>query len=299
MKAKRRGRLVHTIKGLGARMPASQPVPVDLNDTAPVDVTGKEISVLIPRAAPIPKPERVCPHGGIYLGGLAICGECEQTNVDDLFGLAVLYIAGIAARKVRVVTSTIDDCTMVAIMALIEPKNRARILKAKEPDALAMTIAQRAIMRAYRRITPTLVSQMSFPGDNTNKELETSERLEVLDAETEIQKEKQAWANAYYQRAHVFPGIGLLWTAANLNRLQIILDEAKRALPTKPFSVWMVINMRLGLGEDMREHSWQEITENVPPAWKNITERQVRYAYQEGLKSIKAHLINSRCPIKK
>src|SRR5438094_9934366 len=105
MKAKRRGRLVHTIKGPGARR-SDQPVPVQTPE--PVDVTGTEISVLIPRAAPLPKPDRVCPHGGIYLGSTALCGECEQTDVNELFGLAVLYTARKATRKVLVATSTID-----------------------------------------------------------------------------------------------------------------------------------------------------------------------------------------------
>lgn len=301
MKAKRRGRLVHTIRGQGARLPESKPVTADSTATAPVDVTGTEISVLIPRAAPIPKPERVCPHGGIYLGGMALCGECEQRDANELFGLAVLYTARKAARKIQVVTSTVDDCVMTAVMALVYPKNKTKILKANNPDAMAYTIAERAIKRLYRSgsVKSMSVGKMSFENiENDDLAETTSQKLEYLDGMVQVQQEKQHWADACYERARVFPGIGLLWTEKNLNRLQIVLDEAKRLLPTKTFSHWIVINMRLGLSEGMQEHTWEEIAEQVT-TFKEITERMVRYAYNEGLKSIKAHLINSLMPDKK
>jgi hypothetical protein len=263
-------------------------------------VTGTEISVLIPRAAPIPKPERTCPHGGIYLGSTALCAECEQTDVDELFGLAVQHTARKAAQKIRVVTSTMDDCFMTAVLALVHPKNRMRILKANSPDAMAYRIAEKAIMKLFRSRSAKAmpVGWMEFSDDENvadDKTETTSQRIEALDGMIQVQEEKQKWANACYERARVFPGIGLLWTEKNLNRLQIVLDEAKKLLATKPYSLWMVINMRLGLSEGMIEHKWEDIAEQVS-TWKPLTVRQVKYAYEQGLRSMKAHLVNTLMP---
>ena len=296
MKAKRRGRLVHTIRGPGARVPEPQPVPV----IAPtVDVTGTEISVLIPRAAPIPKPERMCPHGGIILGGITICVECDRTNnQDNLFGLAVLHVCRKAAMKVRVATSTIDDAMMTAVMALIAPKNRMSVLRAKEPDAMAMLIAKRAIMRMYRRgrsVQSIPVAWMHFPLQPDKEEASTNTRLSELSDRLVVSEDAQRWQQACYERVRTFPGIGLLWNNKNLNWLQIVLDEAKRGLQTTPFSVWTIISMRLGLGEGMNEHDWQEIADQVS-SWKTVNERQVRYAYQQGLQFMRVHILNSLVP---
>jgi hypothetical protein len=296
VKANRHGRLVYTIKGFGARLPEPQPVAVET--PPPVDVTGTEISVLIPRAAPIPKPERVCPHGGIHLGKIIVCAECGRADADELFGLAILYMAHRAARRVFVATNEMDDCVMTAVMALNTPKSRTEILRAKEPDAMAMTIAKRAIIKMYRRgrsVQSMPVGWMNFPLQSDKEEASTNTRLGVLGDAISASEAKQKWQEACYERVRTFPGIGLLWNEKNLNRIQIVLDEAKRGLQTTPFSVWKIISMRLGLGEGMKEHDWREIAEQVS-SWKTVNERQVRYAYQQGLQYMKSHLINSLMP---
>jgi hypothetical protein len=293
MKARRRGTLVHTEQGPGA-IPKPQPISVE---SVPVDVTGAEISVLQPRTASTPKPERVCPHGGIYLGTIAVCGECGQADVEELFGLAVINLCARVARKHYVPFSSQDDNFMVAAAALVEPKNRKKIISANTPDAMAYRIAEYAILKTFRRTRSVRLSTVG--GMNFDDDLSTSKRLEVISKNEVLRQEADEWSQACYERVRTIPGIGVLWTDANFTRLQVAIDEAKKELATRPFSVWMVIAMKLGIGEGMDEYEWSEIAEHFADSGVSLNVRQCKYAYDKGLESMKNHILNSMMPLKK
>ena len=54
--------------------------------------------------------------------------------------------------------------------------------------------------------------------------------------------------------------------------------------------------MRLGLSEGTEEHSWKDIACSLAPAWDPVTPRQVKYAYDNGLKFLKVHLMRTLVP---
>jgi hypothetical protein len=264
-----------------------------------------------PAEAKPSEPVRVCPHGGIYIGEIAICGECAHASqtTEDVFGAALLDIARKASWSVRVRTETPDDCAMVAVLAMLG--NRKRILTAKSPAAMAMTIAQRAIQKLYRKNIPLAVSQMSFGGSedgNRNIDPTTSQRLGWLEMEgfkpiwsdpNDFGPDPEAWSpwsKQSYERIRTIPGINLLWTAENFRRVQIFLDEAKALLPTRPFSVWSVINLHFGINEGQSKLTWEVIAAELSPSWKPLTARQVRYACQEGLKQMRVYLLQKLLP---
>jgi len=320
MRANRHGKgYVYTERGPDVfRKEPPRPFIVKPDDENVPSVSTPSSVVLSP-----PQPEPICPHNGIYFGGVAICGECLRDRrgkgvdekqlaqeTENLFGLAVLHTCNRVARKNLVRSVPLDDCVMTAALALVNPKSKKQILTAKNPEAMAYTIAKRAIQKLYRggkSVKSLAVSQIAVANDE-GQDLSVSDAIGLL-AEPQWQKGDRAafnsvkmtrkvydaWAERCYERVRVFPGIKLLWTDENLNRLRMVLDEAKKLLPTRPFSHWIVISMKIGY--DMPAHTWSQIAEQVSPSWKRLTERQVQYAYNEGLKMMKTHLLSKLLPV--
>jgi hypothetical protein len=327
MRASRRGSYVYTERGAGAEIKAApRPFIVKLDDETTVS------SPAAPTRKIEPKPELVCPHSGIFIGGTLICVECLCERIPDkaqraeeeqrLFGVAVLAICKQAAFKNKLASIPVEDCLMTAALELIRPQNQKKILAAetKNPGGLAYTIATRAIQKLYRRksVADLSVGQMNF--GSGDEDFSVSSRLDYLhgirrfgtnqdiggtpDSSTGVasdsvlvSEEQIEWAACCYQRVRVFPGIKLLWTDENLKRLRVVLDEAKAILPTKPFSVWLIIDMKIGFSQGMTQYTWEEIAKQVSSSWKPVTERQVRYAYDQGLAAMKAHLISKLLPV--
>jgi len=144
------------------------------------------------------------------------------------------------------------------------------------------------------------VGMMKFgsPGDDSDPLETTSQRLEYFDAIRQISEQKEDWGRQCYERAREFPGLNLVWTEENFNRLQRAIDSGRRKLPKRPFDAWLVIDMRLGLSEEMKEHGWQEIANHFSSPWKRMTPRQAKYAYDTALTFLKSHLIKTLVPEK-
>ncbi len=327
MKASRRGSYVYTERGAGAEIKvAPRPFIVKLDD----ETTSSSPTTSTRKIEP--KPELVCPHSGIFIGGTLICAECLHERIPDkeqraeeeqrLLGIAVLAICKQAAFRNKLSSVLVEDCLMTAVLELIRPQNQRKILaaEAKNPGGLAYTIASRAIQKLYRRksVADLSVGQMNF--GSGDEDFSVSSRLDYLhgisrfgtnqdsggtsDSSTGVagdsvlvSEEQIEWAAYCYERVRVFPGIKLLWTDENLKRLRIVLDEAKAILPTKPFSVWLIIDMKIGFSQGMTQYTWEEIAKQVSSSWKPVTERQVRYAYDQGLAVMKAHLISKLLPV--
>jgi len=294
MRAKRNGSTyVYTQPASGAFVREDTPAEVEaIPVTTPQDVIHNPLSAVI--------PERVCPHGGVYFHDMCVCGVCGGDD-DNLFGLAVMHVARKTAYKVPVTSDvfTFDDVVMTCATALVA--NRKRILTAKNPTALAFTIAHRAALKLYRsRSVKTMaVGRMKFESGEETQHLETTtQRLEYLDALRQYSEEQEQWARQCYERARVFPGLNLMWTAENFDRLQEAIESGRRQLPLHPFDVWRVIDMRLGLSEGMEEHSWKDLASSVSRPWDHVTvtARQAKYAYDSGLKFLKVHLMRTLVP---
>jgi hypothetical protein len=287
------------------------------------------------------KPEPLCPHNGISIGGVLICEKCLRDTIKDpvqladekgrLFGNAILSVCKKSAFRHRVISESIDDCTIVAVLEILKSKNQKAILKARDPGAMVYTIACRAIKKLYRRgrsVVALSVGQMNFGSEKSNdKDFSVTSRLDYLDGKMRFGVDQDSgwtsdsstgacvegwvadnsafagrsqdeWAQLCYERARTIPGIGLLWNKENWTRLHVALDEAKKLLPIKPFSVWLVIDMRIGFSQGMKQQTWAAIAEQVSPSWKRVTERQVRYAYDQGLATMKAHLLSMLMPVR-
>jgi hypothetical protein len=282
MRAKRRGRLVYTERGPGAEI---KPTPSPL---VPVLVTARNQVIYNPPAVVV--PEEVCPHGGLLLHDVPVCGICSNGGEEQI-GLALMFIARKTSYHIPVASASRDDVMMVAALALVA--NGHRVLKAKNPTGMAFTIAKRAVLKMYRNRSVQSMgeSQMNLPDV---PELETStQRLDFLTNKHEKKEMYAAWVGECYERVRIFPGIGLMWTAKNLKRLQEAIEEGKRDLPSQH---WRIIDMRLGLSEGMKEHKWTEIADIISPSWKPIPEHQVRRAYHAGLDFLREHLVKTLMP---
>jgi hypothetical protein len=283
MRAKRRGTYVYTERGPGAKPAPSPPSPVE---SVLVTTPNQFISNPPPQVV----PEATCPHGGVMLGEVFVCGTCgdEQQQI----GLALMHVARKIAWQIPVSTATFDDVMMTAALVLVE--NQKRILSAKNPTGMAIVIGRRAVLKMYRSksVKSVAVGKMSLDGPDFET---VTQRLDYLDEPRARAKERAQWAAECYERARTFPGIDLVWNAKNFERIQDAINEGKRELPSDQ---WRIIDMRLGLSEGMGEHGWVEISDHFSDAGKNIPEHQVRRSYHAGLAFLKAHLIKTLLPEK-
>jgi hypothetical protein len=281
MRARKRGKLVYTEPGPGAY---KKSVPTKPPEPRPIEPGEAEV------ATPRP-PEALCPHGGIYIGGIAICQLCSSGDPKELVGTAFLYICKKAARIIKVSSETQDDATSTALLELAQPKNEKRITSATSPSAMAMKIAQDAIRKMYRSrsVQALPVSQWNLIEESVSGRLEYLTDY-VPDADGNTRADEQ-WHQEILDRITAFPGIDLLWTSENLRWLQTTIDEARESLPKRPFSYWLVIDMRLGYSRDMDENTWPEIANIL-----NITEPKARYAYRKARAMMKNYILERLTP---
>src|ERR1700722_8272106 len=286
MRAQRRGRLIYTETGPGARKakPTKSPNP---QIGLPVRIEPAAVKQSLPRP-----PESLCPHGGIYLSGLPICQKCRGQEDKDLIGIAMLKACYRAAKQIKVLSSTLDDCAMTAMIELSDPRNEKKILTARSPDAMAMMIAKRAIMKLFRQrsVKALPAGQFSFP----DKGMTINTRLEWLDAHTgegivaKTTRIDEEFSEECLDRIKTIPGVDLLWTSENIQWVRNTIDEARASLPTKPFSYWLVIDMALGLSPDMDdEMSWDDIARTLSSSGRVVEEWEVQAAYRRGRKIFK------------
>jgi hypothetical protein len=285
MRARSRGRLVFTKRGHGAEIK-----PETLSPPVPLLTTPTEIILNPPAAA---MSESVCPHGGVMLGDIFVCGICGG---EDQIGLGLMHIARMISWKIPVATATWEDVMMTAVLAMIP--NQKKILSARNPSGLAYRIGQRAVFKMYRpkSVLAFPVGKMKLYDENGGK-LETStQKLEFLDQQRVRDEEQEQWAADCYERSRTFPALNLVWTERNFQRLQEAIDDARKELPTTPVSWWMVLDMRLGYSQGMGEHGWQEIASTLSPPWKPISERAVRRIHQAALDQMRISLVNKLLP---
>jgi hypothetical protein len=278
MKVKRNGtQWVYSKKAWNAELPVLREQP-DIYTGSPQEVVH----------SPAPPDEQTCPHGGLLLHKIPVCGHCNP----EALGLAILHIARKVSRQIRFATITTDDIFGVVALALYS--NHKKILTAQNPTALAFTIAHRAAKKAWlnRSVSAMAVGGMNgFIDDEGNTIESTTGKLEYLDGLNKIEELDEKYRYKCYLKARTLPGLGLLWTDENFRRLRLAIDEGKRLLPKKPCDVWLLIDMRLGLSEGMEEYGWQEIADRLSPTWDKLSPRRCRDLYDCGLGSLRNHII--------
>jgi hypothetical protein len=281
MRAKRHGtQWVHTERGFGAKLPDPQ------QPEQPYLYTGAPQEVIRVPALP---GEPTCPHGGLLLHKVPVCGHCNP----HALGLAILHIARKVSQQIRYATITPED--IVGVVALALYSNHKKILTAQNPTALAFTIARRAAKKAWlnRSVNAMAVGGMDFKDDDGNAIEGTTGKLEHLDGLNQLAELDEKYRRECYLKAHTLPGLDLLWNDANFRRLQLAIDDGKRLLPKNPCDVWLLIDMRLGLSEGMAEYGWQEIADQLSPPWDKLSPRRCRDLYDRALGLLRDHIIRS------
>jgi hypothetical protein len=279
-KANRHGTLVYTEQGPDAKLPDQPQQPQQ-----PPEYTGSPQQVLHSPAFP---PEPACPHGGLLLHNIPVCGHCNP----DALGLAILHIARKVSQQIRLATVAADD--IVGVVALALYSNHKNILTAQNPTALAFTIARRAAKKAWlsRSVNSMAVGWMNGFIDGEGNAIEgTTEKLGYLDGLNQLAELDEKYRR--YLKARELPGLRLLWTDHNFRRLQLAIDEGKRLLPKTPCDVYLLIDMRLGLSEGMAEYGWQEIADQLSPSWDKLSPRRCRDLYDRGLALLRDHIIRA------
>ncbi len=220
---------------------------------------------------------QTCPHGGPLLFGVPVCAYCGDP--EEQLGLGILYIARKVSKQVRGVT--FDDNDVIGAVAIALHINSGEICRAKNPTALAFLIGLRAARKLYRH-----------PGGI--KTFATEEAgLELAASRTEMSED---WNRQCFEAVRSFPGVDQVWNPANFDLLHRTIEEAKQSLPTEPFDVWKIIDLRLGLTG--RDHYWGEIAKMLNEGVEEpISARDLGRIYDFGLASIRAHLVKKLCPI--
>jgi hypothetical protein len=302
VRAGRRGSFVYTERGPSACLEKPR-IPVTFDESLPADVQQPARDANLP--IPLEKP---CPHGGIFINGVPRCGLCFQQkgggSPEESFNLFVMSLYGVCEKAAKkhwqwAGSIPLQDRWHHMICALLEPKNLRQLLTAKKPEALAYSIAQRRLIDLER--SPVYwkewnVSQLKFGNrypDGDGNEATDEECLDTIVVEKKLSQE---WAQECYERARILPGVNLLWTQENLQRLRITLDEAQRRLPTYPFSVSMAIKLHIGFFPETGKYTFEDVARWASEGGKIITPRQARYAIQNGLDDMKRHLLQTLVP---
>lgn len=281
-----------------------------------------------------PRMPTHCPHGKICLGKKFICSECSHENEAVLFGVAVLDIARRAAwyTKINSDADKFKDDVGTASVALVQYKDR--ILSAKNPTGMAITIATRAIKKFYSKIKSVpaeAVGTWNFERHEGNENVQLTERLEFLEGKlrphdgtaipdripsssptarvmrvlagdeepTERTKIYEPDFVDAYKRMREFPGIHLLWNDKNRRLLFYAVEDFARLYP----ELFNVINLRTGFIrnlDEVYENGEENADEIKGLSWPeiaeklNINERQARYKYTEGCRLMRSYL---RCAV--
>lgn len=99
-----------------------------------------------------------------------------------------------------------------------------------------------------------------------------------------------------------FPGVKLLWSRENISRLVDLAREAMEKLPKVPFDHSVLISLRsnaYGLRMDrQRGWDWRALAKWASDSQgKNVTEKQVRYAFLKGTETVRGHILKHLTPV--
>jgi hypothetical protein len=291
MRAKHKSGFVYTTRGHDPEMER-------LRDSAALTVAPST-----PRVATL-ADHYVCPHGGQYFKGIPMCGACLHDSSGKYS----------ESDKALAFAKHLDDiCTMVAfkehhryfkaipvndrksICFTAIWKNLVQIFKAnKNPFGMAYTIADRALTAEERKLCywrEWRVDDMNFSKTKADDDqpLSEDEKLSYLKQEVDEGFEDES--------VRIFPDAKLLWTRGSIDKLMSLADEAMSKLPSWPFSHAEAIRLRSGFTGG-REIPWPALAKHFDDTryGRPVTERQIRYAVQNGLLEIRIHILRRLTP---
>jgi hypothetical protein len=234
--------------------------------------------VLSPPKPLAPKlPQEECEHGGLIINGVARCGHCagqgDSVEAFDVFLLSLYDICGRIAWKMYFHSIPYGDRKHQAFLSILD--NLKIILGAKNPYAMAFTVAERSITDMTRNAVywkEWPVSQLSVGSGAGIREARIEDFADLrmaVDIEGEpIQPGLQK-----------FPGAHLLWKPLHLHRLERMLDDAMRQLPRKHV---LIMKAHFGFFEECGSLTLEECTK-----LNGMTKDQVRYAIEQALESLR------------
>jgi hypothetical protein len=97
------------------------------------------------------------------------------------------------------------------------------------------------------------------------------------------------------------PGVRLLWTPENMERLMDKAKEGLEKLPKEPFDWSVIIKLRAnayGLRGDRVNHfTWRDLARRATDMrGANVTEKAVRHAFVAGTAQVRAHILKHLTP---
>jgi hypothetical protein len=248
----------------------------------------------------------MCPHDGQYFKGIPMCGTClhdssgkyGESDVALAFGKQLDDICKMVAfrghhREFKAIPAS--DRKSICFMAIW--KNLLTIFKARNPFGLAYTIADRALTAEERkshywkewRVDDL---KLKLSGPEADQPRSEDEKLSYL------RQESSEWdEGSEDESVRIFPGAKLLWTKNNVKRLMDLAAEAMGKLPSWPFSHAEAIKLRSGFNGGA-EIPWSALVKHFDDSrnGRPVTERQVRYAVQQGLSAIRDHILGRLTP---
>jgi len=152
------------------------------------------------------------------------------------------------------------------------------------------------------------VSQLNLPRFNEKEVLaksSASDKLEWLDGYQQVGRKgnKAALEEALYQSeiTRRFPGVELLWTPENIQRLVDLAKDAMARLPKEPFDHSVMISFRSnaygGKHDRSRGWTWRELAKWASGCQgRNVTDKQIRWAFERGTAEVRNHILGFLTP---
>lgn len=308
MRANRHGRhAVYTERGPGATARSDRPLVTVELPVAP-EIPARDAALPVPL-------EKLCPHGGTIIDDLPRCGLCFEAKGAaatpeesyKLFQLSLYELCRKVAAKHDFRGIPFWDRAHGIFILLMEPRNLRAIRKAKSRFGMAWKIANDRMTdmkRAPYHWKEWSVSQLNF-GD-----MDDDVRLDLINQDTPDRRRNSGDSDTYSvggahgietsfgpppEEIRYFPGVNLVWTESNFDKLKILLAEALDKLARYPFDLSIAIKFKVGFYTE--KMTTEEIAEWASDArGVKITPRQVSYAIDKGLLQMRAHLESSFAP---
>jgi|GEM_PF-6220950 len=306
MRAKKGNSYVFTEPGINRLIESSEDSPA------------LELKEPFKSSGPPAPPEKLCPHGGVYFNDIPQCGLCfrqagsglspeqeMQAFLISIYRMIQRLVKEERHWSFRAISQ--KDKIQYAFSVLIEPKNLPMIQQARNPHGRAWDIADKRLLDLYRKPVywnEWSVSQLKFPeegGEEGDKDsFETNgQRLQQIEAPsiTDFALEDKIIGD---DSVRYFPGVKLLWTRKNVQRLIDLAREGMNFLPERPLPVSDIIEMRAGSSKKFgaAPWTWEEIANFYSPAGgRQVSVRQVSYAFSTGAASVRRHILRSLTPV--